>query len=140
MLQSNLLRSNWLRTSIGLISNELNFRNSDNSKHRPQLFQFNSYKYMATSNKIPKIPHIQSGDEKGTKDAVGGSTDPELQKKANKKTNQSTFIVQLALLGNLTIAVAKTLAWVHSGSSAMLSEAIHSYVDTGNQVSLIEIV
>ncbi len=45
----------------------------------------------------------------------------------------STKVVVAALLGNGAIAVTKFAAAVHTGSSAMLSEAIHSLVDTGNQ-------
>src|SRR3954453_2602485 len=44
-----------------------------------------------------------------------------------------TTAIIAALLANLGIAVAKLLAFVVTGASSMLAEAIHSIADTGNQ-------
>ncbi|MCY1018337.1 cation diffusion facilitator family transporter [Pyxidicoccus sp. MSG2] len=44
--------------------------------------------------------------------------------------------VLVALSGNTLVTVVKFLAFLLSGSGAMLSEAIHSAADTGNQVLL----
>ena len=45
--------------------------------------------------------------------------------------------IYAALIGNSMIAVTKFAAAIHTGSSAMMSEGIHSLVDTGNQVLLL---
>lgn len=49
----------------------------------------------------------------------------------------SKKVIYAALIGNGLIAITKFFAAVITGSSAMLSEGIHSLVDTGNQVLLL---
>jgi cation diffusion facilitator family transporter len=51
--------------------------------------------------------------------------------------SSSKKIIYAALAGNLLIAFTKFIASMITGSSAMVSEAIHSVVDTGNQVLLL---
>ena len=51
--------------------------------------------------------------------------------------SSSKHVVYAALAGNLLVAVTKAGAAAWTGSSAMLSEAVHSFVDTGNELLLL---
>jgi len=49
----------------------------------------------------------------------------------------STKVVYAAIFGNLAVAITKFIAAIFTGSSAMLTEGIHSVVDTGNGILLL---
>lgn len=49
----------------------------------------------------------------------------------------SRKVILAALVGNALISITKFGAAAYTGSSAMLSEGIHSLVDTGNQILLL---
>lgn len=50
--------------------------------------------------------------------------------------SSSKQVIYVALIGNVLIAITKAAA-VWTGSAAMVSEAVHSFVDTGNQILLL---
>ena len=53
---------------------------------------------------------------------------------ANSSSKQ---VIYATLVGNLLVALTKASAAAWTGSSAMLSEAVHSLVDTGNETLLL---
>ena len=54
-----------------------------------------------------------------------------------KHSSPNTTALYAALLGNLAIAITKFISAGITGGSAMLSEGVHSLVDTGNSVLML---
>jgi len=52
-------------------------------------------------------------------------------------SSSSRKVIYAALLGNVLVALTKFLAAGVTGSSAMISEGVHSLVDTGNEILLL---
>lgn len=78
----------------------------------------------------------------GAEDGTGGASGtyrsrplpgprPVLTRRSSKK------VVYAALLGNVLVALTKFVAAGLTGSSAMVSEAVHSLVDMGNEILLL---
>ncbi|MFC5801429.1 cation diffusion facilitator family transporter [Streptomyces formicae] len=83
---------------------------------------------------------MASDETTGGGHGSGGPADepvPPPERIEQGETPQSTVTVIVAALANLGIAVAKAVAGVISGSSAMLSEAAHSVADTVTEVLLL---
>src|SRR5690242_14859263 len=61
------------------------------------------------------------------------------RRRNRRKSPSSTTkgVVYAALLGNLLVTATKFIAAVVTGSSAMLSEGLHSLVDTSNELVLM---
>lgn len=76
----------------------------------------------------------------GTADGPGGAGGPAAAPPGasdDGAAHASGKVVYVALLGNVAIAVSKFIAAAMTGSSAMLSEGVHSLVDTGNEMLLL---
>jgi len=52
-------------------------------------------------------------------------------------THESTRVIIAALVGNALVATTKFAAALITGSSAMMSEAVHTVADTGNELLLL---
>jgi cation diffusion facilitator family transporter len=55
----------------------------------------------------------------------------------HKESSEKPFVIYGAIASNLIIAIIKFIVAFFTGSSAMLSEGIHSTADTGNQLLLL---
>ena len=65
------------------------------------------------------------------------STEPAVEGGGHDAGHGGTRAIIAALLANVGIAIAKFVAFLVTGASSMLAEAIHSLADSGNQVLLL---
>src|SRR5262249_25354457 len=91
-----------------------------------------SFRYCAVRI-IPWIPMLVLLDARGTTivAAVYDENGHPMSSRASKR------VIYAALLGNLLVALTKFVAAAFTGRSAMASEAVHSLIDTGNEVLLL---
>ncbi|MDB5580511.1 MAG: putative Cation-efflux pump [Bradyrhizobium sp.] len=57
--------------------------------------------------------------------------------RTSRTRGSSTVVVYAALASDILVAITKIIAAIWTGSAAMASEAIHSIVDTGNEILLL---
>jgi cation diffusion facilitator family transporter len=65
------------------------------------------------------------------------SASPGGRMRCTNATSESKKVVYAAMVANAAIAAAKLIAGAGTGSSAMLSEAVHSIADTANEALLL---
>ena len=78
-----------------------------------------------------------AADEIAEYDAIEKKEKAQLEAAFLKQPELSYKAVTRALLGNVFITVLKFGVYLRTGSAAMLSEAIHTLVDSGNQAILL---
>ena len=79
-----------------------------------------------SENNTPKVPHQQTPQSDG-----------QHAKSDQVHEAESTASVLAAIAANIAIGIVKFIAAAISGSSAMISEGIHSIVDSGNGLLIL---